>query len=255
MVMAASRVRPVFETADEAPAQAPVTLATGPGIPLLCFAPSMAPSGPHYFARFAPVFAGERDVTVLPHPGFAPGEALPATRDAVVRYQAEAVLRQAGGRPYVLLGYSSGGWMVNAVTALLEKEGSTPAATVLLDTYTATNSFEARLEAALRERLSTSKAFELMTGAQLTGQGGYARVFGDWEPEPVQAPTLYVHATFPPGESQARETEDHWQPTWPLPHEAADVPGNHFTIMEDHSASTALAVRSWLDAGQGADSR
>ncbi|QIB48460.1 hypothetical protein G3H79_00880 [Streptomyces aureoverticillatus] len=37
----------------------------------------------------------------------------------------------------MLLGYSSGGWMVNAVTALLEKEGGGPAAVVLLDTYTA----------------------------------------------------------------------------------------------------------------------
>ncbi|MFD7284619.1 type I polyketide synthase [Streptomyces sp. NPDC059863] len=251
MVTAAARVRPVFTAPDEVPALPSITLATGPGTPLLCFPPTMAPSGPHYFAWFAPVFAGERDVTVLPHPGFAAGEALPATREAVVRFQAEAVRRQAGDRPFVLLGYSSGGWLANAVAALLEQQGSAPAAVVLLDTHTATTSFEDRLEAALRKRLSSSKAFELMNGAQLTGQGGYVPVFSDWEPEPVEAPTLYVHATFPPGESAALETEDGWEPTWPLPHEDAYVPGDHFTIMEDHSESTALAVRAWLGDGPG----
>ncbi|MEU9992384.1 type I polyketide synthase [Streptomyces sp. NPDC048045] len=251
LVMTAARVRPVFEAADEAPTLPAVTLATGPGTPLLCFPPMMAPSGPHYFGRFAPVFAGERDVTVLPHPGFAPGELLPAHREAIVRFQAEAVQRQAGERPFVLLGYSSGGWMVNAVAALLERQGTAPAAVVLVDTYTATNSFEARLEAALRERGSTSEAFELLTGAQLTGQGGYVRVFDDWKPDPIEAPTLYVHATFPPGEPAALETEDRWQPEWPYPHEDADVPGDHFTIMEDHSESTALAVRDWLGDSRG----
>ncbi|THC46920.1 SDR family NAD(P)-dependent oxidoreductase, partial [Streptomyces sp. A1499] len=246
MVNAAARVRPVFETPDEVPALPPVTLATGPGTPLLCFPPSMAPSGPHYFGRFAPVFAGERDVTVLPHPGFAPGDKLPATREAVVRFQAEAVKRQAGDRPFVLLGYSSGGWMANIVAALLEQQGNAPEAVVLLDTYTATNSFEGRLEEALRKRAANSDAFELMTGAQLTGQGGYLRIFDDWKPEPIDTPTLYVHATFPPGESRALPTEDDWQPRWPLPHEGTDVAGDHFTIMDDHSESTAHAVRTWL---------
>ncbi|WP_418346931.1 type I polyketide synthase [Streptomyces alfalfae] len=246
MVNAAARVRPVFETPDEVPALPPVTLATGPGTPLFCFPPSMAPSGPHYFGRFAPVFAGERDVTVLPHPGFAPGDKLPATREAVARFQAEAVKRQAGDRPFVLLGYSSGGWMANIVAALLEQQGNAPEAVVLLDTYTATNSFEGRLEEALRKRAANSDAFELMTGAQLTGQGGYLRIFDDWKPEPIDTPTLYVHATFPPGESRALPTEDDWQPRWPLPHEGTDVAGDHFTIMDDHSESTAHAVRTWL---------
>ncbi|GHC78395.1 type I polyketide synthase [Streptomyces flavofungini] len=255
MVNAAARLRAVFEEPDEMPALPPVTLATGPGVPLLCFPPTMAPSGPHYYARFAPVFAGERDVTVLPNPGFGAGELLPATREAVVRYQAAAVRRAAGDRPFVLAGYSSGGWMVNAVTALLERQGHAPAAVVLVDTYISTNSFEDRLYAALQERGTTTEAFQMMNGPQLTGQGGYLRVFNDWEPEPVEAPTLYVHATFPPGESEAIETEDDWQPGWPFPHEDTDVPGNHFTIMEDRSESTARAVQAWLDQSLGDNSR
>ncbi|GAA3873926.1 hypothetical protein GCM10022227_34450 [Streptomyces sedi] len=206
----------------------------------------MAPSGWSYYARFAPVFAGVREVTVLPHPGFATGEPLPATRELAIAFQAEAARRQAAGRPFVLAGYSSGGWLTNAVAAELERRGCPPAGVVLLDPYTATTSFESRLETAMRERTRTTNALDLITGVTLTAQGGYLRAFDDWEPEPVDARTLYVHAAFPPGETAEVEVADDWQPTWPFPHEDAFVPGDHFTIMEDHSETTAHAVQSWL---------
>lgn len=132
MVNAAALVRPVFATREEGAAQPLVPLATGPGVQVLYFPPTLAPSGPHCFAGFAPAFAGEREVTVLPHPGFA-----------------------------------------------------------------------------------------------------------------VKTLTLYAHATFPPDGSTTVQTEDAWQPQWPLPTEGADVPGNRFAVMEDHSEITAHAVRDW----------
>ncbi|WP_250280036.1 hypothetical protein, partial [Frankia sp. Cppng1_Ct_nod] len=30
--------------------------------------------------------------------------------------------------------------------------------------------------------------------------------------------------------------------------ESADVPGDHFTILEDHSDTTAATVRKWIEA-------
>ncbi|MDT0265788.1 type I polyketide synthase [Streptomyces sp. DSM 44915] len=250
LMKTAAAVRPLFDTLDAGVAAPPVTLATGPGIPLLCFPPPMAPSGWSYYARFAPVFAGVREVTVLPHPGFATGEPLPATRELAVAFQAAAARRQAAGRPFLLAGYSSGGWLTNAVAAELERQGCPPAGVLLLDPYTATTSFESRLETAMRERTRTTNALDLITGVTLTAQGGYLRIFDDWEPEPVAAPTLYVHAAFPPGESAAVEVAEDWQPTWPFPHEEAFVPGDHFTIMEEHSETTAQAVQTWLAAGE-----
>ncbi|GAA2525364.1 hypothetical protein GCM10010434_086700 [Winogradskya humida] len=246
LLKAASLLRPTFAEAGDIAPLPPFQLATGPGIPLLCFAPAVAPSGPHYFGHFAPVFAGDRDVTVLPHPGFVTGELLPATRDVAVRYQADAIRRAAAGRPFVLLGYSSGGWMANAVAALLEREGPAPVGVALLDTYTATTTLEDRITAVLRQRGAASDAFEMMTGTQLTGQNGYLRLFADWAPARIEAPTLYVHATFPPGESGVLETEDKWQPEWPFPAADAHVPGDHFTMMEEYSESAAFAVRDWL---------
>lgn len=55
-------------------------------------------------------------------------------------------------RPCVLLGYASGGWMANAVAPCLERQVHAPEAVVLLDTHTATASFQTRLEGALRRR-------------------------------------------------------------------------------------------------------
>jgi polyketide synthase 7 len=98
----------------------PVRLASGGHHPpLLCFPPVTAPSGPHYFTRFASALRGRRDVLVLPHVGFGSGDPLPATAAAAVEYQVRAVLDCVDGSHGVLLGYSSGGWMAHAVTQRL----------------------------------------------------------------------------------------------------------------------------------------
>ncbi|MGW5919005.1 hypothetical protein ACWFPY_08425 [Nocardia fluminea] len=34
--------------------------------------------------------------------------------------------------------------------------------------------------------------------------------------------------------------------SWPLPHELMEVPGDHFTMLEDHSETTAAAIRTWV---------
>ncbi|MEK8173973.1 hypothetical protein NKH77_48615 [Streptomyces sp. M19] len=39
-----------------------------------------------------------------------------------------------------------------------------------------------------------------------------------------------------------------FRPSWNLPHTALDVPGDHFTIMQEHAASTAESVDCWLTA-------
>ncbi|MEU9971276.1 polyketide synthase dehydratase domain-containing protein [Streptomyces malaysiensis] len=76
-----------------------------------------------------------RPVSAVRHPGFEPGEALPATLDALVTAQAIAVRAAAAEGPLVLLGRSAGGWVAHAVAERLESEGAAPAAVVLVDTY------------------------------------------------------------------------------------------------------------------------
>src|SRR5262249_27254658 len=141
--------RPMFEgPSDAGKPAAMVRLARGPGgrpaAPrLVCFASCMALAGVHQYARFASAFRDVRDVSALAVPRFASGESLAASVDGLVRAQAEQVLEASGGRPFVLLGSSAGGWLAHAAARHLESAGTGPAAVVLLDTYLPGSSFVA----------------------------------------------------------------------------------------------------------------
>lgn len=38
-----------------------------------------------------------------------------------------------------------------------------------------------------------------------------------------------------------------WRAYWPVQHEVVDVPGDHFTVLEQHTPTTADAVRQWIE--------
>ncbi|GAA1926977.1 hypothetical protein [Streptantibioticus ferralitis] len=37
-----------------------------------------------------------------------------------------------------------------------------------------------------------------------------------------------------------------WQPHWPLPHDTADIPGHHYSLVHHDADTTAAAIRAWL---------
>jgi hypothetical protein len=41
---------------------------------------------------------------------------------------------------------------------------------------------------------------------------------------------------------------DGWQASMDFPHDIADLPGDHFTMLEDFAETTAEAVSTWLTA-------
>ncbi|MFD0352423.1 SDR family NAD(P)-dependent oxidoreductase [Streptomyces sp. NPDC127110] len=248
LLVAASLLRPSFTTDGTDGAPAPVTLSGGTGgtggsggPALICLPSVTALSSPHQFARFAAPFREHRDVHVLPLPGYGEGEPLPATADALVAHLAGEVLRLADGAPFALAGYSSGGWLAQEVTAHLERGGAAPAALVLLDTFlpgdAAQPAFRSRMTDAMFER---EDAFGWMTDLRLTAMGGYFRLFPAWRPTATAVPTLLVRA----GRSLV-DGGGH-QASWPLPHTVVDVPGDHFTMMEDDARDAAAAVDHWL---------
>jgi len=195
---------------------------------------------PHQYARLAGALRGRREVTVLPHPGFRPGERLPVDLDAVVAAQARAALWCARGGPMALLGYSSGGWVAHAVAARLEELGHSVEAVVLLDTYLQSEMTDG-LASALTEGLFARQSESLDTAPQsLIAMGAYFRVFERWTPTEIAAPTLFLRAAEPlaPAEPEG--------PSWPLAGPVRDVPGNHFTLLEDHVGPTAETVHEWL---------
>jgi thioesterase domain-containing protein len=109
-------------------------------------------------------------------------------------------------RPVVLLGRSTGGLVAQAVAERVGAE-----AVVLVDTH------PVRDEEWLTE-LPVRSAIRLDEPA-LAAMGAYARIFLDWQGEPT-VPTLHLRA--------------------------GEVPGDHHSILEEHVATTAEAIRLWL---------
>ncbi|WP_237287530.1 thioesterase domain-containing protein [Streptomyces malaysiensis] len=184
-----------------------------------------------------------RPVSAVRHPGFEPGEALPATLDALVTAQAVAVRAAAAEGPLVLLGRSAGGWVAHAVAERLESEGAAPAAVVLVDTYPPGHGDRGQaLSAMTSDMLRRAAEFASAGPDRLTAMAGYFELFSGWIPAPLACPTLYVRArdTLPGAEPA---------PDWSLPHAEVTVDRDHFTMLEEHARTTALAIHRWLGAG------
>jgi thioesterase domain-containing protein len=252
LLRAAAALRPMFtgaeDLAERAELPTPVQLARGPEEPALyCFPSCLAVAGIHQYARLAGSFRGRRQVSSLAVPGFGPGESLPADVGAVVAAQAEAVRRDAGDRPAVFLGSSAGGWFAHAAAGHLERQGTPVAGVVLVDTYTPQSNLINQFGLSLMDGMVEREGvFVTMDDARLSAMGWYLTLFGTWEPEPVATPTLLVRATEPLSTGSMRALGDGWRSFWDFPHDTVDVAGNHFSMLEEHSHPTALAVDAWI---------
>jgi acyl transferase domain-containing protein/thioesterase domain-containing protein len=250
LIAEASRFRPFFDSDGAASrAPAPVRLAEGEEQPALLLLPSVAAmSGAREYARFAAPFRGRRMVEVYPAPGFERGEALPASVEACAEAQAAAIL---GGEPpseLVLAGHSSGGWLAHATAARLEGMGVYPKAVILLDTYLQDERVFAWLEPSLMDALrEAGDSMALVDDVRLTAMTAYFRVFSEWRPAAIQAPTVMVRAAEPMPAMDRADPEG-WRASWPLPHEAVEARGNHFSMMTEEAESTAATVLKALEA-------
>ncbi|MFE7285713.1 type I polyketide synthase [Streptomyces noursei] len=244
LLTVAARLRPVFDRAGAPGAtHEPVVLAAGgTGAGLVCSPALSAVSGPQEYARLGAGLRGLRPVSAVRHPGFEPQEALPASLDALVTAQAVAVRAAAAEGPLVLVGRSAGGWVTHAVAERLESEGAAPAAVVLLDTYPPGHGDRGEaLSTMTSDMLRRAAEFASASPDRLTAMAGYFDLFSDWKPAPLACPTLYVRARdLLPGAEPA--------PHWSLPHAEITVPGDHFTMLEGHARTTALALHQWLCA-------
>lgn len=249
--VALSRLRPRF---DEAPPggrlRPPLRLAPmGDRPELIAFPSFMGPTGAYQYSRFASAINGKRAVSVLPLPGFAPGESLPANLDAVLRAQADAIRTYTDGEPFVLMGHSGGGYFAHSVAGVLEGDGIVPAAVVLVDTpwprEGIANVGQALTESMIKRMDELSIVGETWEDPWISAMGGYYELFAEWTPTQITAPTLTVHATQPlPGLSP----EDPWQTSWHLPHSGVNAPGDHFTMMEEHVGEVVALIQQWLES-------
>ncbi|MGK5641516.1 type I polyketide synthase [Streptomyces sp. URMC 126] len=254
LLVTASLALPVFGRADSARhALAPLRLAAGTrGPALVCF-PGFTPTvGRPWHAALASAFDGERDVLELRHPGVDQGDAVPRDWETLVELHTATVRERVGGRPAVLLGSSMGGCPAHAVAARLAAAGAPPAGLVLVDTYDVTPDLEgepwllalpARLPLRLGERFDTA-----VDDLSVAALGAYTRLARGRRPEPTDVPTLLLRATDPlpaiPGGSGAPPGAP--RASWPVAHTAVDVPGDHWSVTEEHAGTTAEAIRAWL---------
>ncbi len=251
LLVVASRLRPTFRSlAGIERRQEPVKLSSGPDEPMVLGFPSMAIwSSAQEYARLAPAFSGRRDLWVFNFPGFVSGEPIPASIEAIVDLQVDAVMRRTAGSSFVLVGRSSGGLVAHAVAARLAELGDTRCrAVILLDTYHSKSEQAPYILPVLqRKSLELEKTFGRMTGVRLTAMAGYFQLFTDWMPKLIATPTLLVRASEWIPTKPGERLEDHqWRSSWPVRHETVNVPGDHYTMIEEHGDTMVGIIEDWL---------
>ncbi|QHY93739.1 Phenolphthiocerol synthesis polyketide synthase type I Pks15/1 [Streptomyces sp. S4.7] len=244
---AVAAILPGFTTVAELGGVAPaVRLSRGPADRrLICVPSPMALGGAHQYARFAAHFHGRREVAVPAVPGFGRDEPLPLSFDAVVDVLAEGTRAAADDAPFVLLGYSSGGQFAHAVAESLEKAGTPADAIVLLDTYLPDGGGNDDLWREMFEgMLDREDSFGGFSAPRLAAMSRYSELILDRSPGALTAPVLFVR----PAESftSGGAGNDDWRAGWDADHTLREVPGNHFTLLEESATTTALAVDDWL---------
>jgi NADP-dependent 3-hydroxy acid dehydrogenase YdfG/thioesterase domain-containing protein/acyl carrier protein len=241
-------LRPTFTDTPTRPVR-PVRLASGPGgdagdLPrVVCIPALVALAGVAQYARLAGALRGHTDVLAVPVPGFADGDALPATLPALVGVLADAVAALPGRS--VLLGTSTGGLLAHAVAEELATRAAPVAGVALVDTYLMDADFVTTsgtgLLGGLADRNST---FAAPGSAGLSAMAYCFDLMWDWRPGPAPAPTLLLRAEEP---LRAEQAGTEWRSSW-AGATTVDVPGNHFTVTETNAPTTADALLDWLRA-------
>ncbi|MFF2950332.1 beta-ketoacyl synthase N-terminal-like domain-containing protein [Kitasatospora sp. NPDC057965] len=247
LLQAAAALRRTFAR-EAAGAQAPRTIPLpggtshpAAGLPLLLCVPSVLPTGgPHEYTELARHYRGR--TTVLPLPGFAATEALPADLTALTTSHVESLRRHAPQSPILLCGHSSGGLLAHALAQHLERLGHPAHGLVLLDTPWPDAAFHATTLPPVLARLAQRPdplATEPIGTRRLSAAGGYLRLLEHLVPGPLCSPTLLVRAAEPLSSVGPLAR-------WNLPHTTADVPGDHLTVMTEHAPALARVIESWI---------
>ncbi|RLV04270.1 beta-ketoacyl synthase [Streptomyces griseocarneus] len=212
----------------------------GAALPLVGLPSFVAPATPYQFARLAVELPGHPFTVVRPS-GFGAGEPLAGSTAALVASVADAVRAETAGRPFVLVGYSSGGWLAHALAA-----ATRPTGVVLLDSFVPDDRRFADLEAALfGDLIGRDDLVELVRDADLTAMGRHLRLFDGWTPEPTGIPTLLVRATHLDADLD-RLLAPGQRAAWPHA-DVVEVTGSHVSLLDRHGAATATALRAWFE--------
>jgi acyl transferase domain-containing protein/NADPH:quinone reductase-like Zn-dependent oxidoreductase/NADP-dependent 3-hydroxy acid dehydrogenase YdfG/acyl carrier protein len=245
LLTAAAQFRDTSDRPDQLHAKSDLSQITdGPALPSLFFLGPLIPIPVSItYKRLGAEFRGARNVSLLSEPGFKGDERLPTTIEALARAHADIIGSHSGDGPFALIGHSSGGWVAYATAQLLEQLDLSPAAVILLDTSATSVLNPQGVGVVMRKLVHEWNEFVSLDHTALTAMGWYVRLLSGWEPAKVNAPTLLVKASDAyPGLCEAGFTSSR-----DLADFVVEVPGDHFTIIQNHADTTANAVNSWLE--------
>jgi polyketide synthase 7 len=153
---------------------------------------------------------------------------------------AESVLRAAAREPFVLVGYSTGGALACSLAEKLERDGVDLAGLVLLDWYPLeSEQLKQTLSLAMGRVLDRDHEYTSIDDGNLIAMGAYMRLFSDWAPTSIEAPSLLLRASEPRRNGAGPS----------LPHQAdtvVEIRGTHFSILEQDARTAAAATEAWL---------
>ena len=126
----------------------------------------------------------------------------------------------------------------------MESAGRAPAGVVMADSFRWNPQDDSVLFNAWMRRYSRPAEAPVVTAGELIAAGRYKRLFDEWEPPPVRAPILLLRSADtslldPVGGIEMVGLPQHVDTV-------IQVPGDHFTMMQDHAATAAEAVENWL---------
>nr|AEU17898.1 putative type I PKS [Streptomyces antibioticus] len=249
LARAASLLRTTFGPEQDGAKASLSRLTTGTaGLPLVCTVAPVAPLTDAAYSFLASALPEPRDVWTVRPPGFGEGEPLPATLTDLFEAQRRALVEQLDGDAIVVVGYSSGGWLAHGLAAHLEAAGRPAAAVVLFDVYLPVSQLDTVWTRFLQEQASRSGTLSGGRSAtlsnELSAMGGYHGLFDGWRPGRISAPTLHIRASEALPGLSLPAPDAMFPPE--LCHSSASLPGNHFTMLSQHSEAAAKTVNDWL---------
>ncbi|MCL2893054.1 type I polyketide synthase [Brenneria tiliae] len=214
-------------------------------LPLLICLDSFIPAAANLtYQRLSIALKGRFNVAAVPLPGYRDGAALPATADAAAETLASAVENCAKGRPFTLVGFSTGGLVSHAAARSLEARGIHPDAVVLVDSFPPSAMTDAALSDVLRDWAESKGEFWSDDDDGLTAMAWYLDLFGHrWTPSLLETPLLLIQAADQP---PSVPTGD-WVREWQGLVRCVTTPGKHFDLLTKYSVQTAQALAALLD--------
>jgi thioesterase domain-containing protein len=163
-----------------------------------------------------------------------------------VEVLADSIRREAGGAPFVLVGYSIGGVIAHSIAARLEDAGAPPAGVVMIDTPMPEGEKETNrlFSLVMTEILGREHGAISIDDASWLAMGSYVRLLTERCPVRIAAPTLMIRAGEPLGEG---DDAPDW-PAWDISDDQVEVAAHHFALIEAAAAATADATEKWLRA-------